>query len=70
MPDYVRYHKITYLEDDLRGDIQISYLSKEEKKEINEDINKLLDEQENLIVASNEFEKELRKVIKTSNSHF
>ncbi len=62
---YIRYHKITHLEDDLMMDMNNTFDEDEdEEKKIQIEIDKLLDEQDSLINTKLEFEKELRKVIK------
>ena len=65
LPDYVRYHKITYLEDDLRSEIyELFDDEKDQEDEIEKKIEVLLDEQNNLIEKVEDFERELKKMVK------
>lgn len=69
LKDYNRYHKITYLEDDLRMEIHLlpdDENSEEEKIEI--EIEKLLDEQTKLQSSVDKFEQEIRKIAKEAKN--
>jgi hypothetical protein len=65
LDDYVRYHKIFYLEDNLQQQMYNSgSLSKEERKEIEIQVDKILTEQDGLSDIVKQFKIELVKVLK------